>query len=267
MTSKLPQVLIDREMSGFPVSIGTGLALEAIFIPEIESQHEQSPEPLSDTNKYTSYVINVDTLTRNLISSVASKDSVMISPAFYYKALLEEIDYLEGLFAGKETKLKLFINDYSYYKSSYKETYRTATTTKQLFVESVHHHVRTHLPRDRNYIPKFSKELNLGKEEKSLLLSHLPVDLLGRSNFLELDLLESHTAKIKTRRTWNSKYYPLLKEDMSFLPFNEYLLTVFGDRSMFKPKALKDRQEVYKHMVKLGVNPLSSELGMLMGRR
>lgn len=266
MVSKLPQILTDREMSGFPLSIGTGLALEAVFLPETESKHEQSPEPLSDTNKYTSYVINIDTLVRNMISSLPSKDSMMVSPSFYYKALLEEIDYLEGLFAGKETKLILFVNDYSYYKNTYKDTYRKPNTTKQLFVESVHDYVRKNIVRDRSNIPRFSKEVKLGKEERTLLLSHLPVDLLSRSNFLELDLLESHTAVIKTRRTWNSKYYPLLKEDMTFLPFNEYLLTTFGDRSMFSPKPLKQRQEVYKHMVKLGVNPLSSELGMLLGR-
>lgn len=251
-------------MSGFPLSIGTGLALEAIFQAETESLNESPPTPLPDPSIYTSYLFNVETLIRNLISTLQYKDLVTVAPKHFITAVQEEVDYLDHFFRSNNTTPIFFVNTYSYYTNTYKDSIRKPTTDKQLLIDHISKTVVRGLSKGSTEILHFDKNIRVTKDSKSLLLSHIPADLLSFGNFSTLDLLESHTGAIKTRRHWNSKYFPVPGQDMSFLPFVEYLLVTFGDKHMFKPKNLKERMKVYEHMQKLGVNPLSSEFSMML---
>lgn len=260
----LPKALVERTMSGFPLSIGTGLALEAIFQPVEESLHETPPTPLPDRTIYSSYVFNVATIVRNLISVIPYHELITIPTKHLVSVSIDEVSYLESFFTSNDTTPYFYINDYSYFKKTYKDTIRKASTDKQIFIEMLTNRILKEISNSLNYVKKFTKDIYIGREEKSLLLSHVPADLLSHTRFTNLDLLESHTGVIKSRIHWNTKYFPVPNRDMTFLPFYEYLLTVFGDRHMFRPKPIKDRVEVYEHMVKLGVNPMSSEFSMLL---
>lgn len=261
---QIPPILTNREMSGFPLSIGTGLALEAIFAPEQESLHEAPPTQLADVNTYSSYIFNVETLTRNLISSLKYQDLIGVANKHFLSVIIEEVDYLSSFFEMNNTRALFYVNSYKYFKDTYRDKIRKPTTDKQLLISGIVEYVLKHIVRERTNVANFSKEISFGKEERSLLLSHIPADLLSFRKFSTLDLLESHTGSIKHRRHWNTKYYPIPKEDMTFLPFIEYLLTTFGDRHMFKPSPMKERTKVLEHMRKQGVNPLTSEFGMLL---
>lgn len=263
----LNPILQNRDMSGFPVSIGTGLALETLFSPETpvvdESRQVVKVKDLSD---YNLYAINVTTLIRNLVSSVKSTDLQLLKPRAFYPVVEEEINYLTSLFSMQGIELKLYLHDYTYFKDKYKDRMRQISTPLQHHISDILDYCVSETKKHFREIPVFTKDVKF--EGKCLMMTHVPADLLSYRRFSKLDLLESHTGIIKSRKDWNSKYYPVPKEDMSFLPFMEYLLTdVFGDKVMFKPAPLKKRLEVHKAMLNKGVHPLMSEtsLGFLFG--
>lgn len=265
MASRLPHQLTNRTMSGFPVSIGTGLALEAIFTPIEESLHEAPPTPLPDPSIYTSYVFNVETLIRNLLNSLTYQDTITIRHKHFLEVIVEEIHFLSSFFESNNTQALFYTNSYQYFRDTYKDKIRNPTTDKQHLTSAIIDYVLKHAPREIQEVQQFSKDISFGKDQKSLLLSHVPADLLSFSKFSTLDLLESHTGTIKSRRHWNTKYYPIPQEDMSFLPFLEYLWSVFGDRQLIKPSPIKERKQLLINMQKAGVNPLTSEFSMALG--
>lgn len=255
-------LLANRTMSGFPVSIGTGLSLETLFTP-IQDVYDDSREVknLPDLGVYSVYIFNISTLLRNLINAINYKDLVTIPIPDIHSALLEEIEFLTNHFTSSQVNLKFYINDYTFVKNTYKDgdKLRTSTTDKQLYTDSIFNYCLDRL-RKEDDVEVFTKDIRYDRRDSGLIFTHVPFDLLSHSNFVKLDLLESHTGLIKTRKDWNTKYYPIPNKDMSFLPFMEYLLVTFGDHVMFKPDPINKRLEVYEAMKKKGVNPLTSEL-------
>lgn len=261
-------LLSERPMSGFPVSIGTSLALETIFTPvapvfdvaRIVPEFKERPE-------YTMTAINVSTLLRNLIASISSKEVMTIHKKEFLAALLEEIEFLTSFFESNQMPVKFYIHTYTYVKQTYggkdKDKLRKATTDRQLWIEDVTNYCLDHI-RKQDDVDVFHKDVKYGKEDTALIMTHVPFDLLSFGNFVRLDLLESHTGLVKTRKDWWSKYHPLPDRDMSFLPLFEYLLVVFGDSVQFHPDPLKHRVEVYDAMKKKGVHPLMSEFSLLL---
>lgn len=251
------KTLTERPQSGFNLSIATSLALETLFTPVIEVYDDSRTVPeKANLADYSLYVFNVTTLLRNLINSVPYMSLIMIPKKEILETLLEEIEFLTNFFAANSLNIKFYINDYSYVKRVYKpEQLRHSTTEKQIFIDGINSYCLDKL-RKEDDINLFTKDIHYSKEDRVLLLSHIPFDLLSYSNFVRLDLLESNTGVIKTRKSWNTKYFKMPHEDMSFLPFNEYLLSIFGDHVMFAPESLKKRLEVYDAMKKKKVHPL-----------
>ena len=253
--------LLNRPMSGFPVSIATGLALETLFTPVqevVDPQREVTN--LTDLSTYNLYIFNTSTLLRNILATLPSKELPLISKQDVHAALLEEIEYLTNFFATNDLQVAFYVHSYKYVKDTYKDKLRTSSTDKQLLLDSYHTYSLDQL-RKQDDVQLFHKNISYQSSDKALIFTHIPFDLLSYSNFSKLDLLESHTGKIKTRKEWNTKYYPLPGEkDMSFLPFMEYLLSIFGDHVMFSPAPLKERIELYETLKKKSVHPLMSEL-------
>lgn len=263
----MPNV-IERETSGFPVSIGTGLAIEHIFKPTEESLSEETIEQDPNLLDYNVYAFNVSTLVRNLISSVPTDRALTIKPVHYLETLKEEVLFLNELYRSSGLSPVFYINSYSFFKRNYKDRLRVAKTERQIVHETIVNYCLSNLGKEVESqgvnLVKLNKDLEVGDKVKVLLLSHLPVDLLSYSKYSQLDLLESHTGEVKTRRTWNTKYYKIPNKDMSFLPFLEYLLFIFGDTSMIKPAPLKERLSLYEALLAKKVNPLTSEFAMLI---
>lgn len=257
-------LLANRVMSGFPVSIGTGMSLETLFTP-IQAVYDDSREVnnLTDLSIYSVYIFNVSTLLRNMINTVKFNELVAIPIPDIYEALLEEIEFLTHHFASAQINIKFYVNTYAFVQNAYKDgdKLRKSTTDKQLYTDSIYTYCLDRIKKQDD-VETFTKDVRYNKTDSALLFTHIPFDLLSYGNFVKLDLLESHTGLIKTRKDWNTKYFPIPNKDMSFLPFMEYLLVTFGDHVMFKPDPLAKRIEVYEAMKKKGVNPLTSEFSL-----
>ena len=258
------EAITNRPMSGFPVSVATGLSLESLFTPiQPVIDETRQVENLPDLSIYNLYIFNTSTLLRNLINSLPAKELLLISKKEIYDTLLEEIEFLTNFFTSNNLHVKFYTHSYKYVKDVYKDKLRKVTTDKQLLIDSINSYCLDRL-RKEDDVTLFHKNISYNKEDRALLFTHVPFDLISYSNFTKLDLLESHTGKIKSRKDWWSKYYPLPSDkDMSFLPFMEYLLSVFGDHVMFTPAPLKERIALYEAMQKKpGINPLMSELSL-----
>lgn len=257
--------LANRPTSGFPLSIATSLALETLFTP-IQDVYDPSREVhnLTDLSTYSLYLFNVATLLRNIIQSVSYQELATIPRNDVRDALLEEIEFLSQFFESNNVPLTFYLHTYTYVKQTYGQgnKLRKSTTDKQLFIDALTTYCLDHV-RKQDDVTVFHKDLRFKAEDSVLVFTHVPFDLLSYGNFLRLDLLESHTGLIKTRKDWNTKYFKLPGErDMSFLPFMEYLLTTFGDHVMFTPAPLKERLELYESLKKKHVHPLMSELSL-----
>lgn len=259
-------VLENRPMSGFPVSIGTSLALETLFTPTISVADESRIVEKVDPQSYDLFLVNTGTILRNLIQSVAWRDLATVAPKEVTEVFLEEIDFLTNFFQSAGLGIQFYWNSYSYPLKTYKDRIRNPTTEQQHRIHSLTEYVLAAVKR-QNDVLTFSKDLSVDRLSKTLLLSHVPWDLLSYGNFHKLDLLESHTGRVKTRKDWNTKYFPIKDKDFSFLPFMEYLLVKFGDHVMFTPDPLKDRLELWEVMRKKKVHPLMSEMsvGFMLG--
>lgn len=253
-----------RDMSGFPVSIGTGLALETLFDPVMEVVDEgRSFEKLPDLNRYNLYLINVETLIRNIISSAQSTVVMDVTGKDVFEILQDEMDFLQYFFEDNGLTLKYYINTYAYFNETYKDKIRIPTTPRQQHIMEITKYCLDKIRKVQTDVKVFNHFLSYGASSQALVLTHVPADLLSHSKFRVLDLLESHTGLIKSRELFNTKYYPVPREDMSFLPFYEYLLVTFGDKVMFRPDPIKKRQEVINNLKRLEVHPLMSEFSMV----
>lgn len=251
------------QTSSFPVSIGTGLSLETLFTPLTESvDPERVVENLPDLSVYTLYIFNVSTLVRNILSTFTFEQIANVPLDSVYEILNDEVEFLKGFFESNNVPIVFYVNSYSYFKKAYPDKLRKPTTDKQRRLDTILTYCLNKAGKELP-VQKFDKDIHYGKEHRGLLFTHVPADLLSYGKFTTLDLLESHTGKIKSRKEWNTKYYPIPNKDMSFLPFMEYLLTTFGDKVMFSPDNLKKREEVYDSLKKKNVNPLTTEGALL----
>lgn len=255
--------LINRAFSGFPVSIATGMALETLFTPvqAVYDETRKTPERVN-LNDYTNFIFNISTLLRNLISSVPSNEILTISKKDILDTLLDEINYITEFFHSEGLAINFYTNNYSFVKQTYEKEgiLRKATTDKQMALDNIVKYCLDFISK-QDEVSQFSNAISYNREDQALIFTHVPWDLLSYGKFVKLDLLESHTGLIKSRKLWNTKYYPIPEHDMSFLPFMEKLLTTFGDHVMFKPATIKERIELWTAMKKKpNINPLTSEL-------
>lgn len=262
------QILTNRSQSGFPVSIGTSIALESIFSPiqPVYDETRKIPNTVEVVN-YNSFIFNISTLLRNILSSVSSQEVLVLPKKDIYDTLLEEIDWLNNFFQMAGLNINFYTHNYKYVHNTYKDKniLRKATTEKQIYLDSIYNYCLDKISKEDD-VKEFSNDIKYSKEDSALIFTHVPWDLLSYKNFIKLDLLESHTGLLKTRKNWNTKYHKLPGErDMSFLPFIEYLLaSVFGDNIMFHPAPLKDRIDIYESLLNRNINPLMDEFTMML---
>ena len=252
--------LSERPKSGFPVSISTGLALESIFKPVIPVADPDRPTPeMVAVGNYNTFIFNVATLLRNIIQSVPHKELIYHSQAVIHETLQEEIEYLYYLFDMHGLSASFYAHSYAHVKSTYGDKLRAANTDNQKYVQAIYDYSLSRLKSD-NRVLSFKKHLEYPRDTSGLLLSHIPWDLLSHKSFIRLDLLESHTGTLKTRKTWNTKYFKIKDTDISFLPFVEDLLVTLGDSAMFHPAPIGERLALIEKLKAKNVHPLMDDM-------
>lgn len=258
--------LANRTTSGFPVSIGTSVPLEALFPPRqasaLDSQY--APDTIEVT-QYNSIYINLDTLYRNLIASVSSAVSQQALDTTLLDYLLEDIEVINSVLQveGSNT-LKPY-----YYTMSYENVakllpkeaeLRVPTTDKQRMEEMKRQAVMKALHEQTDEFYQFDSHIQFNEEvDKALLISHSPFDLFNYKAIRQLDLIETHTGKLKPFRQWNTKYHPVGKLDRDRLPFNRRLFWILGDRTLIKPMSIRHRRSLMELAESRSWNPLTSD--------
>ena len=253
-------VLITRTTSGFPLSIGTGLSLETIFDPVIPVyDKDREVPPKIKKEDFNLYIFNIKTLIRNIITAVPSNEQLLIKPKELYETLQEEIDYLTDLFISSSLNIAFYVNTYAKAFKDNTSSIRTAHTEKQIFIEKLFNSTIKSLQSNKR-IQFFDDDVIYKRVQNALILSSYPWDLCSHSYYSKLDLLESHTGIIKSRKDWYTKYFPMEKEDMSFLPMHKKLLPIFGDHSLFKPKSVKIRREILLYLRTKRITPFTEKI-------
>lgn len=260
----IPRGLLDRATSGFNLSVATGLAMESVFEPNLPTidPSREAPEKMA-LNKDYLFMVNCETLLRNLIGSVSKEVYDRCEPHHLAYILVEEIRVIESLCSeegGGYLSPVFYVTDYDkitgYLHRSVKR--REAKTDIQRFnkkkIDKALEYVRILKPEVQLYVNK----TDFPKADSCLILTHYPYDLLFYKNFRDMLLLESHTGKIKSRIQWNTKYFPYPGADMSKFPFNRTLLLIFGDKIMFHPHFMQMRKYIVETAEKGQWTPLTS---------
>ena len=121
----MSDLLESRQTSGFPLSVGTGMALETLFTPiEPVLDDTRQVTNIPDLTVYTLYIFNVATLLRNILNSFKSPEIMGAKNSVFLEILKEEVDFLKGFFENNGVPIAFYINDHSYFKNAYKDKLR-----------------------------------------------------------------------------------------------------------------------------------------------
>lgn len=260
----------DRTTSGFPLSISTGLAMESIFTPRqaVYDPARSPPQKINIAN-YTQFWVNVNTLYRNIVSAAGTL-AVLSAGNDVVQSILEmEMDIIASLLKHEGMGVctpVFYCVDYSkIFEGQHQSIKRRAEGSKsQLDLAAIYKEVQKSLLKKDAGVILFEPKLRPNEHTKALILTHYPYDLLSHKRFSKLDLLESNTGKLKDRRKWNTKYYPVGEMDMSHLPFEKILLMVLGDKSLIHPNIYKLRQQIVQASLKRHWTPLTTRDKIIM---
>lgn len=222
---EIQDALAAREVGQFPVSIATSLALEGALgiYPE---RPVVNPPPIS---QYQELWINIRTLMRNLLGSLPADVVEKFEPGHFGLAIPQEVAAIEDEVLRRSQgliRVVVYVSDHTDLSRVLNgAVIRTANTPKQKFQEALEREGLRRLD-EQLEIRKFKTIID-GRQRKALILSHHPVDLLSRTNFRQLDLLESHTGIIKDASQWSTKLTN--GKELPPLPFNKFTLSLFGD--------------------------------------
>ena len=244
--------LSSRNVSSNQLSVGTGSALEAFF------QNSQTAEG------HKSFWFNGLTLIRNIYSACPKEVANDVSPLDLTETFLQEIDQIRSLLKneGNElTKPFIYFNSYESFFNKDNSFFklREDKTNIQKKTRYVYEKTKEMVLRQDPEILKFNLKLKNETGDKTLILTHVPIDLLSQNCFKTLELVESHTGKIKTKFEWYSKYHSCGDEDLRRLPFCRQLLSCFGDNSVIVPLPIKARKEILEIAKKAKWNPSTTQ--------
>ena len=246
-------LITNRTTSSFPISIGTALALESIFLEGSLPKYDKDREipNIIKLSNYDEIWINVLTLIRNISGSVNKEIFKDSDPSEILDVLLNEMENINDLFSieGKNVCIpKYYYCSYNKLKNRYKKNevrFRENKTEMQLYYASKVNKTLDLLNKNTGGISLFDSEVKSDVYSRSMIMTHFPYDLLSYKNFNKLDLLETHTGKLKTRFQWYTKYYPIGDYNLSNLPFLKVLLLVLGDHVLIQPNDIRLRRVIY----------------------
>jgi hypothetical protein len=223
--------IANREKGAFPISIGTSLAIEGAI-----GQHPDQPSHPNALLTHDEVWFNLFTLFRNLYQSLKAEEQRGATVLDLYPGLVEDILGCQTTVAQESNgkcKAVFYLNDYSQLQRKYPHAkIHQAVTDNQQIYKAIEEAVLTRLLKEPPVeIERFQTAIS-GRFGKALIVTHYSVDLFARYSFASLDLLESHTGKIKSFAQWNSKLTGK-REDTDHLPFLPFTLEIFGDGQQF----------------------------------
>jgi hypothetical protein len=256
-------LIVEREKGQFPLSIGTSLAFEALVGINPNIQYKKLP-----VKEYSVLWVNVKTIFRNIYQSIDTEVRDKVTLNQYLMLLRDELLYIKEWCDsyGEDMKLHLYCPEYSGLRSMYRYAElredKPNRTVKQMQYTNLINQVfyqfikKTTYVNDLN-IDVFKNKIPKADYLKTLILTSYAYDLINPYLFSKLDLIESHTGKIKPRTQWNSKYHNGVK--LYMMPFNVDLLQIFGDKELFAPLSPKITRAVIEMAKKDKWTPLTTK--------
>ena len=244
-------VLSTRTMSSFPLSIGTALAMESFFKARTAPYDPERQIPdMVDVSLYSTIYINIGTLIRNMMGSLPTESVTHLDVASVVDTLYSEIEVIESLFSvegGDSCKPIFYFNDYKHVLNTLKYSsvfFRFPNNATELHYDKFHKEALSIMTKSNDEIEVVHEVIKPNKPLKSLVLTHQAFDLLSKKNFIQLDLIESHTGRLKTFNMWSTKFSPVGSIDFSRIPFNSTTLFIFGDKYLVQPSPIRLRKTV-----------------------
>lgn len=243
------KLLLNRTLSSFGVSIPTGLMLESLFTPTATRYDNDRTVPSEvHIDKYSKHYINIYTLTRNVINAASiPKDKLnsLLRSRELLDVVIDEINIISELYNDSKCELVIYI-------PSYKKAFIEYGKNKDELAISLNHDIISYVD---SFIKKndYSVGANIASGEKLpsthdkvLITTHISYDLLNYRQIPNLELLESHTGKLKNKSLWYTKYHKIGKLDMSFFPYTAELVYILGDGVVSLPMKLSIRRELHE---------------------
>lgn len=233
--------ITDRVVGKLGISIGTELALESVFNLVAFDSGREIPNKVKPED-YKQHIFNIPTLFRNVLGSIKDKDKELLTAnSAVHDQLINDIHLIMELYSQVDTKLVFYLPNYtSVYKLFNKGKPSSLYPPYVAYTFMLQYLKKLQYP---TAILSGNKMAMLpATPGKTLLLSSYTMDLMSLSRIPKLELLESHTGKIKTNLDMWSKYHKLGKQDMSILPVHKNVLYIFGDKTIVKPLPINDRK-------------------------
>lgn len=255
---------LERSIGSSGLSIGTHLMYESVF-PNLK-RYDITREPPSEVNlrDYNVHYFNLYTLVRNIINSFQelNKDKIMNNKKLI-DLILNEIYLLEEMYQN-ETKIVFYLCKYDKAIKAYNngknlrnygryERYVVFTNFLRSIV-SKNKELKEKIVESDFKLPKTPPNM------KVLITTHFALDL---RNKMDLELLESHTGKLKKPIEFNTKYHGLGKMDLSSIPFIPELLFILGDDTLVKICDIPTRREIVNTGLSKNWTPLTSRYKVL----
>lgn len=245
----LNTVLGNLTSGQLPLAIGTSFAIESSLgildkenfnsenIPSVKDRMNQETTietkgkaPISNVREIW---INVRTLFRNVYNALENDIRDTITPALCMDAVVNEMNQINNIYRHYNFPVKVIFYVCSHRgmdKIFPKAIHKGVNTDKQKRYLELEQHVAFYSIEKFNTIKKFDVKFK-GTFPKALIITHVSVDLLWKSCFESLVLLESHTGTFKKFDEWNSKLTN--GKNMPFMPFNYFTIQVYGDNGLY----------------------------------
>lgn len=264
-----PRTMMDiskRVTSSFGISIGTGLSLESLFKPTHPRYDEQRPIPEKvKLENYNVFAVNLMSIARNIVDSCSqiSNDFLEVLKCKEFEdTICEEVNIIEGLMFGMNTKLMVYLPDYDYISNSLNKG------KIDTFTKVAAKNLQIYRTLSKMQFSKLGVKLIRGNKlyklpfrasDKILMYTTYSSDLLNPYN---IKLLESHTGVVVDKENFNKRYKKLGDKPFNMLPFDEVLLYLLGDTvtSMLCTHGEKVRKLIYKKATEKNWTPKTSIL-------
>ena len=257
-------VLSGRLKSSIGISLPTDLALESLF---------EGPNPCYDSDRvipnhvniklYDNLLINVETLIRNMVSSISTSERINIRLDDTVYCILSELSFISGhLEVASEGKCNLvaykFDPEYEKNKNYKYAKFRTSTTEATKYVDSLIREASEILVRQSDHeVTLFKNKISLKSARRTLMLTHHTVDLVSFGRYDDLYLLESNTGVLKDRGLFYTKLFN--GKTLKSLPLNSLTLQVYGDNNTFRPQSHVLREIVSDLSDRRRWNPVTTD--------
>ena len=243
----------ERERGKIPLSIGTSLAFESLL--NIHDDLKHKVEPYRNVEVIW---INVKTLFRNLWGAIPRLRHDLVSDMQLAEALMFEIEMIKDVCRNECNGVEVVFYTPNYYDLEHinkevllkldntelqKNYTKRMLNTLQIVLKKYNAHLNPDIPSDKKQMIRiFKNQITDRETRKAFIITSYAYDLTAYRKFSNLKLLETHTGAIKGRELWYTKYEN--HNAIPPMPFRLDLLTILGDKTLFRTKVPKFRQTI-----------------------